>query len=199
MDHADHVRLLRGGVREVTPDLIATGVSGTPDVIGVWADLGAGEGAFTLALAELLPAGSVIHAVDRDSGALAENARAYAHFARDRKTATLVTQVADFTRGLDLPPLDGLVMANSLHFVRDKAPVLARVHALLKPRSPLLLVEYDADSGNQWVPYPLSFETWKRLAMANGFTEPRLLGSEPSRFLRGIYSSITERASITER
>ena len=172
MDHADHVRLLRGGVGA-----------------GVWGDLGAGAGAFTLALADLLPAGSTIHAVDRDRGALAENERAYARFARGRDVPRLETHAADFTADLGLPSLDGVVMANSLHFVKDKAPVLARVRALLRPGAPLLLVEYDSDKGNQWVPYPLTFESWRVLAVAHGFSEPMLLDSHPSRFLRRIYSA----------
>ena len=176
MDHADHVRLLRDGVGAANP-------------IPVWIELGAGGGAFTLALADLLPPGSVLHAVDKDQRALAENERAHARFARGQNTATLKTHLADFTKPLDLPAADGVLMANSLHFVRDKGPVLARVRAMLKPGAPLLLVEYDADAGNPWVPYPVSFETWKTLAVANGFSEPRLLASEPSRFLRGIYSA----------
>jgi SAM-dependent methyltransferase len=178
MDHADHVRLLRGGV-------------GNPGEIGVWGDLGAGAGAFTLALADLLRAGSTIHAVDKDRGALAENERAYARFGRGRELPVLHTHVADFITDLELPPLDGIVMANSLHFAKDKARALARVRAMLKPGAALILVEYDADSGNPWVPYPLSFETWKRVAVANGFAEPRLLDAEPSRFLRRIYSAAT--------
>ena len=176
MDHADHVRLLRDGV---------------PCVAGVWADLGAGSGAFALALADLLPAGSTIHAVDTDRGALAELERNYAHFARGREVAALVTHVADFTEDLMLPLLDGVVMANSLHFVKDKAPLLARVRAMLGAGKPLLVVEYDADQGNHWVPYPLSFETWRRVAVANAFAEPRLLDALPSRFLRRIYSAAT--------
>lgn len=176
MDHADHIRLLQGGV---------------PRQVGTWADLGAGEGAFTLALAELLPGGSTIHAVDRDRSALRALADAYAGFARGRESPRLETVVADFTRELALPPLDGVVMANSLHFVKEKAPMLARVRSLLKPDAPLLLVEYDADRGNQWVPYPLSFATWRRFAVDCGFDEPRLLATVPSRFLGGIYSAAT--------
>jgi ubiquinone/menaquinone biosynthesis C-methylase UbiE len=173
VDHADHVRLLQGGV--------ARG--------GVWADLGAGTGAFTFALAELVgPEGRVI-AIDRDSGALRELERAV------RPGGSAVdTKVADFTKDLDLPNLDGVVMANSLHFVRDKAPVLARVRGLLKPAGRLLLVEYDADEGNNWVPYPLSFQTWRALADANGFTDTRELASVPSRFLRRIFSAASVRA-----
>jgi trans-aconitate methyltransferase len=178
MDHADHVRLLRGGV--------------PANEVGVWSDWGAGPGAFTLALADLLPAGSTIHAVDKDRGALAENERAYARLGRGRDLPALKTHTADFTNDLALPSLDGIVMANSLHFIKDKAPVLARARSMLKPGAPLILVEYDADGGNPWVPYPLAFETWKRVAVANGFTEPRLLDAEPSRFLRRIYSAVTQ-------
>lgn len=48
MDHADHVALLRAGV--VVPE--------THGGAATWADLGAGAGAFTLALADLLGPGS---------------------------------------------------------------------------------------------------------------------------------------------
>jgi len=168
MDHADHVRLLRGGVTRG----------------GKWADLGAGTGAFTLALAELVgPEGEVI-AVDRDRGALRELERAVRP-----GTAAIRTLAADFRKPIELASLDGVVMANSLHFVRDKAPVLGLVHSMLKPSGRLLLVEYDADHGNAWVPHPMSFETWRALADANGFSRTRELASVPSRFLRRIYSA----------
>jgi ubiquinone/menaquinone biosynthesis C-methylase UbiE len=173
VDHADHVRLLRGGV--------------PPG--GRWADLGAGTGAFTLALAELLgPQGEVI-AVDRDRGALRELERAVRPGA-----ATVRTLAADFTKPIDLASLDGIVMANSLHFASDKAPVLELVHSMLKPSGRLLLVEYDADRGNTWVPHPMSFETWRALADANGFGATRKLASVPSRFLGRIFSAESIRA-----
>jgi len=173
VDHADHVRLLRDGVTRG----------------GRWADLGAGTGAFTLALAELVgPQGEVI-AVDRDRGALRDLERALRPGA-----ATVRTLVADFTKPTDLVSLDGAVMANSLHFVRDKAPVLALVHGMLKPVGRLLLVEYDTDRGNTWVPHPMSFETWRALADANGFRNTRELASVPSRFLGRIFSAESLRA-----
>jgi SAM-dependent methyltransferase len=105
----------------------------------------------------------------------------------------VTTLHADFTRPLDLPPLDGIVMANSLHFVRRKEPVLALVHGYLKPGGRLLIVEYDVDRGNPWVPHPFSFETWKRLAMENGFSEPELIGRHPSQWLEGLYSALSIR------
>jgi SAM-dependent methyltransferase len=189
MDHADHVRLLARGVRAAS-ERGAANEGSAASAIGVWADLGAGEGAFTLALAELLGAGATIHAVDRDAAALEVLASRYARLERRLGAAPkLETRVADFTRDLGLPELDGIVMANSLHFMKDKSPVLARVRAMLKTGAPLLLVEYDADRGNPWVPHPISVETWRALATAHGFTEPRLLDSEPSRFMNRIYST----------
>ena len=173
MDHADHVRLLRDGVTRG----------------GTWADLGAGTGAFTLALAELVGPGGEVIAVDRDRSALRE----LEHALRPGGAAVR-TFGADFTKPIDLPSLDGIVMANSLHFVRDKTPVLALVHGMLKPSGRLLLVEYDADKGNHWVPYPLSFETWRALADASGFTETRKLATVPSRFLGRIFSAASVRA-----
>ena len=173
MDHADHVRLLREGVTRG----------------GTWADLGAGTGAFTLALAELVgPSGEVI-AVDRDRGALHELERALRPGG-----ATVRTLGADFTKPIAVNSLDGVVMANSLHFVRDKSPVLALVHTMLKPSGRLLLVEYDTDDGNPYVPHPLSFETWRALADASGFTGTRKLATVPSRFLGRIYSAESLRA-----
>jgi SAM-dependent methyltransferase len=173
MDHADHVNLLRGGI---------------PALGGVWADLGAGHGAFTLALAELIGPQGVIHAVDRDRGALAELEQAM----HARFPAVAVTiHPADFTRPLDLPPLDGVVMANSLHFHRRQEPILEAVRAMLRPGGRLIGVEYNVEAGNPWVPYPISYPVWESLARRAGFAETRLLATRPSRFLREIYSAVS--------
>jgi SAM-dependent methyltransferase len=173
MDHTDHVTLLRGGVA-------APG--------GVWADLGSGAGAFTLALAELLGPTGVIYSVDTDSGALAAQERAL----RARFPATIVHYLAvDFTRLLPLPPLDGAIMANSLHFQRAKEPVVQLIRSYLKPAGHLILVEYDTDHGNHWVPYPLSFDTWHSLAESCGLVKTQLLAAAPSRFLGRIYSALS--------
>lgn len=175
MDHRDHVGLLREGV-----------VGGGQ----TWADLGSGEGAFTLALADLLGPSGSIFTVDRDGRALQVQQQAL----RSAFPSVAVTPlVADFTRALELPTLDGIVMANSLHFVRDKTPVLRLVGSYLRPGGRLILVEYDADHGNHWVPYPLSFGTWATVSAEAGFRDTRRLASVPSRFLGSIYSAVSLR------
>jgi SAM-dependent methyltransferase len=178
VDHHDHVELLRGGVEPAGP--------GAAD----WADLGSGGGAFTLALAELLgPSGRIV-SVDRDAGALRQQWAAMAA----RFPATALRQiVADFTGDLaaahDLPPLEGIVMANSLHFQAHHVPVVRRIATLLRPGGRFVLVEYDADRGNPWVPHPFSYPSWERLAVAGGLTETRRIGRVPSRFLEAIYAA----------
>ncbi len=171
MDHTDHVALLRRGV---------------PGPGGVWADLGAGDGAFTLALADLIGPGSTIYAVDRDAGRLRRLADSLARHFPD---VTLHTLTGDFTRPLALPPLDGIVMANSLHFVADKSPVLRRIRDYLAPGGRLLMVEYNTDRGNTWVPYPMSYGTWAKLSAAAGFSHTERLATHPSRFLGEFFAA----------
>ena len=82
-------------------------------------------------------------------------------------------------------------MANSLHFIEDKAAVLALVRGYLKRGGRLLLVEYDSDRGNHWVQHPMSFETWRDVATDAGFLDTRKLATVPSRFLHSIYSALS--------
>ena len=164
MNHADHVALIEGGVGERG---------------GRWADLGAGEGAFTLALAELLGPDGHIVAVDKDRRAL----RAL--------EGRVETRVADFTRPLNLTELDGVVMANSLHYVRDKQPVLEAVRRMLRPNGRLIIVEYGTDQGNTWVPYPFTYPQWEKLAERAGFVKTRLLSTVPSRWLGSMYAAVS--------
>ncbi|WP_345298554.1 hypothetical protein [Candidatus Villigracilis affinis] len=67
---------------------------------------------------------------------------------------------------------------------------MRQVGTYLKTNGTLLLVEYNVDAGNLWVPYPLTFETYRNLAPHAGFSEPQLLAKAPSSFLRGFYSAI---------
>jgi SAM-dependent methyltransferase len=174
LDHADHVGLLRGAV--------------PPG--GTWADIGAGSGAFTLALAELLGPGSRIVAVDRDAGALRENASLVAARFPDVR---LETMTADLAGPLDLPELDGLVAANSLHYVprNHQVDVVRALASHLRDGGRFVVVEYDVDRGNPWVPYPFGRASWQRMAAEAGLTATRPLGRVPSRFLDAIYSAVS--------
>ena len=173
MDHTDHVNLLRGGV--------------SPG--GVWADFGSGTGAFTLALAELIGPSGVLHSIERDDYAVRQQQRAFHDRFPDRRVHY---HIADFTRPIDLLPLDGLIIANALHFQRQPAPVVKLLKSYLKPAGRLIIVEYNVEQGNSAVPYPISSERWIELAKAAGFARTRVLATRPSRFLTEIYSAVSE-------
>ena len=110
------------------------------------------------------------------------------------------TLTADLTGPLDLPELDGLVAANSLHYVpRDRqVAVITALAAHLRPGGRFVVVEYDADRGNPWVPHPFSYGSWERLAEAAGLDRhaPDRPGPEPlpRRDLRGREPATVRRA-----
>jgi ubiquinone/menaquinone biosynthesis C-methylase UbiE len=175
VDHQDHVRLIRPGVE-------GAGLH--------WLELGAGEGAFTLALADVLGPGGRIVAVDRDARALAT--------LRDRLShsfpATAVdVVVGDMRDALPDGPFDGLLAANSLHFTTDPAAVLRAALEQVRAGGRTVVVEYDADRGNPWVPHPFSSRRFAQIATAAGLTDPREIGRVPSRFLGAIYSAVAGR------
>lgn len=175
MNHADHVRLIAPGV--------------PANASGRWADFGAGTGAFTLALRDVAGPEIEIIAVDRDAGDLRQLQR---DMERAFPGTRLQTQAADFTRPLDLPPLDGILAANSIHYVRDQVALLRSWRSYLAPGGRLIVVEYDTDRGNHWVPYALSFETFSKIAQEAGFTAPARIGSHPSRFLGGFFAGLAQ-------
>ena len=173
MNHNDHVSLLQKGI---------------PEKGGTWADLGSGTGAFTLALADLIGPAGKIYSIDKDPRALKDQEKAM----RTNFPTIAVEYInADFTRPLDLPKLDGIIMANSLHFVRHKDPILQLIRSYLRPGGRFILVEYNTDRGNMWVPYPLTYRTWETLAHQNGFTETQLLSTVPSRYFGEIFSALS--------
>ncbi len=172
MNHADHVRLIRSGIKEKGR---------------VWADLGSGTGAFTLALRDVIGPDGTIYSIDRDLASLARQKKSMDEQFPDTEITYIV---ADFTEPLELPPLDGILMANSLHFIEDTIPVLRSLKKMLKPKGRFLIVEYNADTGNQWVPYPFSFPTFEALAKDSGFYEINMLSTVPSDFLGEIYSAV---------
>jgi SAM-dependent methyltransferase len=177
MDHQDHVALIRGATDGAGPR---------------WLELGAGTGAFTLALLDLLSNAADVTALDRDARAL----RALAQEAGRRfPSASVHILEADFTRPLPVEPasFDGVLMANSLHFVKRKEPVLRAAIDALRPDGRFVLVEYGSDRGNPWVPWPISLATWIALAESVGLEDTRRIGEVPSRFLGSIYAAASVR------
>lgn len=174
--------------RDLLRAALEAGAAGSPPV---WADLGCGSGAFTLALADLLGPRATVHAVDRDATAL----RRLASFA-GAHAAEVSVHEADFTAPLDLPALDGVLMANALHFVarRRQQGLLERLREMLRPGGSLVVVEYDLSRGNPWVPHPVPVERWPALARSAGFQAPQVAAHVPSSYWGRVYAARCDRA-----
>ena len=154
---------------------------------GTWADLGCGEGIFTYLLCTLLQPGSQIYAVDKKASALQA---LHHHLAESSVEMPVYTIHADFTRPLALPPLDGLVMANALHFAKKKKMILAQLVPLLKPGGRLVVIEYNTNRGNFAVPHPLNETEFLTLARQVGLSNSQIVAKAPSTFLGEMYTGI---------
>jgi hypothetical protein len=148
----------------------------------VWADLGAGSGLFSRALSALLPDGSIIFALDK-------NYKEGQHIPPEKTSNRIITEKKDFESDLDIPTCNGIVMANSLHFVEDKLSLLKKLPVTTGGR--IIIVEYDTDTANQWVPYPVSCKNLQQLIETAGIGSLQKLAEERSRYQSGgIYSAL---------
>ncbi len=138
-----------------------------PSGPSTWADLGCGKGLFTEALYSLLHPASKIYAVDQYPVKL-------------HNPAFIPVQLDFVKDNWPMPPLDGILMANSLHFVEEKAPFLHKLKQQLKENGQVLIVEYDTDIPNPYVPYPVSHPVLRQLFHHAGFENIRSLGKHPS-------------------
>lgn len=172
METATAIKLIEGGVNITA-------------AAQFWADLGAGKGLFTNALASLLSRSSVVYAIDRDLNEF--------KIPPDKKGKIEIMK-KDFVKDdLMLVPLDGILMANALHYVPNAGLFLKGIRTSLKPGGNFILVEYDMNVSNQWVPYPIPYSGLNKIADAAGFTSVTRLGETPSTYNRAnIYSALLQ-------
>jgi ubiquinone/menaquinone biosynthesis C-methylase UbiE len=174
MELTDAVKLIKNGIPQITEPQN-------------WADIGAGTGMFTHALASLLPPHSIVYALDRDKAALSK-------ISNTAYQVTVEKIAADFVADdLGLKGLNGIVLANAIHFVDQPAPVLKKLKTFLNFAGRLILIEYDMDTPNRWVPYPVSFRSLTKLAARSGFAGAVKIGEHPSIYHRAnIYAAVLQ-------
>jgi len=170
MKLSDAIALLKGGVPYSTS-------------AQVWYDLGAGQGLFTQALSSLLPAQSLIYAVDL------KKQRTHEHLIANDVTVRQVR--ADFTAYQPPQLADGIVMANALHFVKDKGALLEKLFNVLLPAGVLVIVEYEMSTPTPWVPFPINFDALQELIRSSCFKTINKLHHASSRYVKGgMYSAV---------
>lgn len=165
MSHEEAIALIKDGIDPTS---------------GTWADIGAGTGAFTEALRDLLSSGTV-YAFDKNPHMLW----------RLESSPEVVIQVieGDFTREFELPTrVEGIVMANALHYAEDHLQALQHVLAHLAPGGTFILIEYNTDQPNPpYVPFPLSEITFRSIASKAGLKELEVIGRKTSIYQGEMY------------
>jgi ubiquinone/menaquinone biosynthesis C-methylase UbiE len=153
-----------------------------------WADLGCGSGTFTLALAGFLKPASIIYALDIDTSSLQR-------LPGKHNGVIIEKQRSDFEKDdFSFSDLNGILMANSLHYVKDQAAYIKKISGFLQTQGCFLLIEYDTDTANRWVPYPLSFSSAKNIFIAAGFSFIDKIHEKRSEFGRAnLYSMLAKR------
>jgi ubiquinone/menaquinone biosynthesis C-methylase UbiE len=152
------------------------------ETASVWADLGCGSGLFTNALASLLKDESTIYAVDKNLSSFDKNS-----FLKNISIKPVQLNFENAT--LPFNHLDGILMANSLHYVKNKKEFLEKLKTYLNEKACFLMVEYDTEISNDWVPYPISFLSIKKLFNESGFGSVTKINERPSAYNRGnLYS-----------
>jgi ubiquinone/menaquinone biosynthesis C-methylase UbiE len=160
-----------------------------PNSGGVWADIGCGEGIFTVVLYELVGPDCEIYAVDKKQRNLQMLLN---NFEEIYPEAVVHGVNSDFRQPLDIPALDGFVMANALHFIPDdeKRAVLSRLVNLLKPGGRAIIIEYNARRGNFAVPHPLDELGFLELAKEIGLQDVSIASKVPSSFMGEMYAGV---------
>ena len=161
---------------------------------GTWADIGAGEGAFTLALADLLGPGGRIVAVDRDAARAPDERGPGAEAvpghgpddARRGPDRTAGTPRARRARRGQQPPL------------RPRASDRSRSSGPLPDTSGRAAGSSSSNTtpiaATRTSRIPFSAASWRGLAAEAGLVETTAIGRVPSRFLGAIYSAVSRRA-----
>jgi hypothetical protein len=89
-----------------------------------------------------------------------------------------------------LPAADGILMANSLHFIRDQQMLLRKLAPLT---GCFLIVEYERSKPSPWVPFPVGFLNLCELFRATGVERIEQMATLRSRFGGTMYSAFATR------
>lgn len=130
---------------------------------------------FTRALLQILGGGAKVYAVDKSPHMLWD-------LARETKGQVVATE-GDFNTPLGIPQVDGILMANALHYAVDAEAVLRNVLKHLKPGGTFVIVEYETIHPRPpWVPYPVPFDRFVELTALAGLQAPTQCGRIRSQY-----------------
>lgn len=106
-----------------------------------------------------------------------------------RKDIDIIFQKADFEKdGLQLPLLNGILMANSLHYIKNQLNFVEKSNRFFKAEKRMVIVEYDSMSANRWVPFPVDYTRLKALLLHTGYKNISKIGERNAVYGREMYA-----------
>lgn len=141
-----------------------------------WVDLGCGTGIFTYALATFLAPGSKIIAIDKQ----------FQNLANHYDDVSIEFLKKDFSNEqIPLQGIDGVLIANALHYVNDPHSFLKEICYSIGYFCPFIVIEYESVEANKWVPYPIDFELLQSIFISIGYPLVHKVRVRNSAFGRG--------------
>lgn len=147
-----------------------------------WVELGAGSGLFTQTLGNLIPSGT-IRAIDLNEQAL--NSIVWKNTA-----VKLIRQVGDFENVAYAEKYNGFLLANSLHYIEPATQLLHKIKQALQPDGRIIIIEYESDAPNMWVPFPIPFSKLKDMAAEIDMSVIKMEHTASQYHKGGIYSAL---------
>jgi hypothetical protein len=86
--------------------------------------------------------------------------------------------------------LDGALLANALHYVAEPDVLLDQVRALVRSHGRIVIIEYDREMANRWVPYPLPIDRLGHVMNRAGLASFEIVTRRPSAYQGVMYCAV---------
>lgn len=118
----------------------------------------------------------------------------------DREKQRVDLPNVDFLRAnfehdnLKLSGLDGILIANAIHYVAEKAALIRKLEPMFTGSPRFIMIEYDTDRANPWVPFPITFKQLQALFGTLGYRTIVKVSERHSAYSSGnMYCALIEK------
>jgi ubiquinone/menaquinone biosynthesis C-methylase UbiE len=184
------VARFRRDARLEKPRALLPGLLNNPT--GIWVDAASGDGVFAETLIEQSPSTITVIGLDLRLSAAQRFRNAVCRVVNNG-----VALQADLSSPLPVRSVDGILVANGLHFFQEKqqAEILRNFARALKDGGSLIIVEYNTARPTAAVPFPIPIQSMDRLLITSGFEHVQNTSRVRSSYLGEMYAVLTNKRS----
>lgn len=178
----------RRDARLEKPRALLPGLLDKPN--GIWVDAASGDGVFAETLIEQSPSTLLVIGLDLRLSAAERFRNAVC-----RVVNKGIALQADISSPLPVRSVDGILVANGLHFFQEKqqAEILENFAQALKDGGSLIIVEYNTARPTAAVPFPIPLQSMDRLLTTSGFEQAKNTSRVKSSYLGEMYAVLTNK------